>query len=111
MCRGRYCRPDLGFRFLAESVHHHPPTLAWCAESLDSAALAAATGAVRGEPPYDGDDDDDGRVGGRYVLWGDLEAQVAFSGRSAELRPQGRLHLQLPQWCGGCCVVLGGRFD
>ena len=36
-------------------------------------------------------------VGARYSFWGDMEAKVSFTGRSAELKPSGKLHLQLPQ--------------
>ena len=97
------CRADLGFRFLAEKVGRSPSTIAFHAESFDSASFDADGGTSRNPPQLTsgfhsramlGDSD---VVGARYSFWGDMEAKVSFTGRSAELKPSGKLHLQLPQ--------------
>ena len=77
-------RADLGFRYLAEAVAGSPNVIAFHAESFDAGA-------------FDADEGAEDVCGERFTFWGDLEPQVSFTGRSAELTPAGKLHLMLPQ--------------
>ena len=45
------CRADLGFRFLAEKVGRSPSTIAFHAESFDSASFDADGGTSQRNPP------------------------------------------------------------
>lgn len=66
-----YCRPDLGFRLMAEQVSHHPPI-----------------GALIAESP-------------RWDFYGESNVESKFYGRSFDIRPLGLWYLSLRLDNGG----------
>lgn len=58
-------REDLGFRFFAEQVSHHPPVSAWIADS-----------------PH-------------FRLYGSLLPKIKFWGKSVEVKPEGTVTCEL----------------
>ncbi|XP_022669295.1 oxysterol-binding protein-related protein 3-like isoform X2 [Varroa destructor] len=58
-------REDKGFRFIAEQVQHHPPVSACFAD------------------------------GGNFTFWQDIRMKTKFWGKSMEIMPVGKVHLQV----------------
>jgi len=61
-------RPDLGFKFVAEQVSHHPPVSAFHCE---------------------------GSLHGGYAFFGCMQPKVSFKGRTLDVTPKGTIRLKL----------------